>query len=148
MGRRSHKGISPVIATLLLIIIAVAAGLLIYMWISGYISGQTSGLATQPPKISGASARWAGDTLVVDALVHNPSTSDISIKLELYAGTMSTPTGSSIDSTDHITLKAGELKRIILSASVSDVANEDAVCLLYTSPSPRDLSTSRMPSSA
>ena len=25
---------------------------------------------------------------------------------------------------------------------------EDAICLLYTSPSPRDLSTSRMPSSA
>ena len=26
--------------------------------------------------------------------------------------------------------------------------NKDSVCLLYTSPSPRDLSTSRMPSSA
>ena len=28
------------------------------------------------------------------------------------------------------------------------LANEDNFCLLYTSPSPRDLSTSRMPSSA
>ena len=28
------------------------------------------------------------------------------------------------------------------------VAMQDATCLLYTSPSPRDLSTSRMPSSA
>ena len=28
------------------------------------------------------------------------------------------------------------------------VAGEDQICLLYTSPSPRDLSTSRMPSSA
>ena len=28
------------------------------------------------------------------------------------------------------------------------LANPDAPCLLYTSPSPRDLSTSRMPSSA
>ena len=28
------------------------------------------------------------------------------------------------------------------------VDNKDHVCLLYTSPSPRDLSTSRMPSSA
>ena len=26
--------------------------------------------------------------------------------------------------------------------------SEDSICLLYTSPSPRDLSTSRMPSSA
>ena len=29
-----------------------------------------------------------------------------------------------------------------------DVVTMDIVCLLYTSPSPRDLSTSRMPSSA
>ena len=28
------------------------------------------------------------------------------------------------------------------------VRNESVICLLYTSPSPRDLSTSRMPSSA
>ena len=28
------------------------------------------------------------------------------------------------------------------------IAEQDLVCLLYTSPSPRDLSTSRMPSSA
>ena len=30
----------------------------------------------------------------------------------------------------------------------SDTINKDSTCLLYTSPSPRDLSTSRMPSSA
>ena len=31
---------------------------------------------------------------------------------------------------------------------VSDIIDNEYVCLLYTSPSPRDLSTSRMPSSA
>ena len=30
----------------------------------------------------------------------------------------------------------------------SDILNKNISCLLYTSPSPRDLSTSRMPSSA
>ena len=34
------------------------------------------------------------------------------------------------------------------STSVYEVAAGERVCLLYTSPSPRDLSTSRMPSSA
>ena len=33
-------------------------------------------------------------------------------------------------------------------ARIVEVSDEDANCLLYTSPSPRDLSTSRMPSSA
>ena len=32
--------------------------------------------------------------------------------------------------------------------SVMDLAEQVEICLLYTSPSPRDLSTSRMPSSA
>ena len=32
--------------------------------------------------------------------------------------------------------------------AVDECGNEDTACLLYTSPSPRDLSTSRMPSSA
>ena len=34
------------------------------------------------------------------------------------------------------------------SGSAGDVGAVGGVCLLYTSPSPRDLSTSRMPSSA
>ena len=38
-----------------------------------------------------------------------------------------------------------EVKRMIVAAKKSGLLH---VCLLYTSPSPRDLSTSRMPSSA
>ena len=38
------------------------------------------------------------------------------------------------------------LPRILLSGLVIEV--QHIICLLYTSPSPRDLSTSRMPSSA
>ena len=39
----------------------------------------------------------------------------------------------------------GELFR---SAAMYAIESESDICLLYTSPSPRDLSTSRMPSSA
>eukprot|EP00829_Urostomides_striatus_P009136 TRINITY_DN20106_c0_g1_i1.p3 TRINITY_DN20106_c0_g1~~TRINITY_DN20106_c0_g1_i1.p3 ORF type:complete len:106 (-),score=57.65 TRINITY_DN20106_c0_g1_i1:10-285(-) len=35
-----------------------------------------------------------------------------------------------------------------LMARLNDIKNNEKDCLLYTSPSPRDLSTSRMPSSA
>jgi len=37
-----RKGVSPVIATLLLIVIAVAAAVLTYVWITGYIGRTTS----------------------------------------------------------------------------------------------------------
>ena len=35
-----------------------------------------------------------------------------------------------------------------LFSKIKNINDVDSVCLLYTSPSPRDLSTSRMPSSA
>jgi flagellin-like protein len=40
--KRSIKAISPVIATLLMIAIAVVASLVVYAWVSGYIGGSTS----------------------------------------------------------------------------------------------------------
>ena len=40
------------------------------------------------------------------------------------------------------------LEEKIQIARVFDELGIDIICLLYTSPSPRDLSTSRMPSSA
>ena len=42
---------------------------------------------------------------------------------------------------------AGAIAAVVL-ALTSDLTRENQRCLLYTSPSPRDLSTSRMPSSA
>ena len=49
-------------------------------------------------------------------------------------------------------LGIGERKAVLASARMEPgdalISIEDMACLLYTSPSPRDLSTSRMPSSA
>ena len=45
-------------------------------------------------------------------------------------------------------LVSGSLYGGIPSNKVTALAGESSTCLLYTSPSPRDLSTSRMPSSA
>ena len=39
-------------------------------------------------------------------------------------------------------------KNILNPVAIKDHLDQCVICLLYTSPSPRDLSTSRMPSSA
>jgi len=129
VGKRFHRGISPVIAVLLLIIIAVAAGLLIYIWISGYMSSQTSSLATQPPKIAGASARWVGDNLLVELMVHNPSTSDAQIDIQIDDGAESTPinttaTVSALGFEENKLVRAGELKKItiVLTSTPSETS--------------------------
>ena len=50
---------------------------------------------------------------------------------------------------EYIELEPGnEYGVISLNKTVFSTIAQNVICLLYTSPSPRDLSTSRMPSSA
>ena len=56
--RRSIKAISPIIATLLLIAIAVVASLVVYAWVMGYIGGSTNkaGMSISIPSFASDSA--------------------------------------------------------------------------------------------
>ena len=51
--RRSRKGVSPVLATLILIVVAVIAGLVVYWWVMGQVGGRLWG-ATKELKIMNA----------------------------------------------------------------------------------------------
>jgi len=62
------KAISPVIATLLLILIAIAASILVYIWVTGYASSVTGAEATQLQekiKIDAVSANSSATTVYV-----------------------------------------------------------------------------------
>ena len=48
--RRAIRGISPVLATLILIVVAVVAGLIVYVWVSGWM-GRWLGVASRELKI-------------------------------------------------------------------------------------------------
>ena len=70
-----RKAISPVIATLLLILIAVAASILVYVWVTGYVSSATSG-AEAPQlqeriKIDAVNISKNGDQVNVTIYVRN-----------------------------------------------------------------------------
>ena len=67
--RRSVKAISPVIATLLMIAIAVVASLVVYAWVSGYIGFQTgkAGESIALPSFAGVASQTdpnVGDLVV------------------------------------------------------------------------------------
>ena len=68
--------------------------------------------------------------------------------LAFLAVTLLTATGSSISAQDVVPqiLPLDEEDDDVLICD--DLDDDGVLCLLYTSPSPRDLSTSRMPSSA
>jgi flagellin-like protein len=97
---RSRRSISDIVAVVLLIVIAIAAAVIIYMWLSGLIgSVHTTTSATQVKlEITGASVTVSGTTYNVQATVYNPpdspSTSITVGELEFTNGTMICSTGT------------------------------------------------------
>lgn len=82
---RSKKGISPILATLLLIVIAVAAIIVTYAWVMTFTASQT-GKAGQFLRIS--NINWADPSKIVVDII-NSGTDEATI-LKVYLG--SSPT--------------------------------------------------------
>jgi len=94
---RSRRSISDIVAVVLLIVIAIAAAVIIYMWLSGLISSvHTSTSLTQVKlEITGANVTYIGNSkniFNVTAYVYNPpgspSTSIALGELEFTNGTL------------------------------------------------------------
>lgn len=99
---RSKKAISPILATLLLIVIAVAAIVVTYAWIMTYMGTTTKQAGVLLYK---ENARFANSTAAVITL-GNQGTGDTQIA-RVYLGTSS---GSMQDVTSSSTISTGGLK--------------------------------------
>lgn len=103
---KTRKAISPILATLLLVVIAVAAIVVTYAWVmmyTGHITGQ-AGVVLYPGNVYFGSN---GTITYID--VGNSGTSDTTI-IELYIGTSS----STLDNVTitPVSLPAGSVQRI------------------------------------
>lgn len=83
---KSRKAISPILATLLLIVIAVAAIVVTYAWIMTYMSsaGQQAGVILYK-----ANVNFYASGTKIDIDIGNSGTSDTQI-IQVYVGTSST----------------------------------------------------------
>ncbi len=90
--RRNTKGISPVIATLLMIAIAVVASLVTYAWVMGYMNFTTAktGQAIQIQSAANSTA-----TQQLSIYVQNVGNSAVSISSVYINGTMVSITSDS-----------------------------------------------------
>ena len=82
---KSKKAISPILATLLLVVIAVAAIVVTYAWIMtymGHVTGQAGVLLYE------SNVRFYSNGTQIDIAVGNSGTSDATI-IQLYVGTSS-----------------------------------------------------------
>jgi flagellin-like protein len=105
----SRRAISPILATLLLVVIAVAAIVVTYAWVMTYISHTTGQAGVVLYK---ANVNFYGTGTKIDVDVGNSGTSDTRI-LQVYVGTAS----SALDNQTitPVTLAAGAVQRITLN---------------------------------
>jgi len=101
---KSKKAITPILATLLLIVIAVAAIVVTYAWVMTYMSSTTSqaGIFLNRDNVN-----WPSEKIVIT--VRNTGTSDATID-KVYVGTSGNLTlqaGVTYNSTSQIVLKNG-----------------------------------------
>jgi len=111
---KNRKAISPILATLLLIVIAVAAIVVTYGWIMTYMTsaGQQAGVRLYKLNVNFYSAN---STKKIDIDVGNSGTSDTHIIL-VYAGTSSaTEQNQTTTPTLPVSLAAGATQRITIS---------------------------------
>ena len=129
MNRRLRRGISPLIATVLLILIAISTGLLIYAFATGWIGSRTS-LGAGPSSfiaIDAANLSVVSDTVNVTVYVRNVgsvSTNVTAIYVKdlssgaVYANTIPNKIHGN-GGPGNLTIRPGEVKRI--SANIDDL---------------------------
>jgi flagellin-like protein len=108
---KSKKGISPILATLLLVVIAVAAIVVTYAWVmmyTGHLTGQAGVVLYE------SNVNFYGNGTKIDIDVGNSGTSDTTL-IQVYIGTSS----SSMDNQTitPLSLAAGSVQRITVNYS-------------------------------
>lgn len=108
---KSKKGISPILATLLLVVIAVAAIVVTYAWVMMY-TGRLTGQAGV--FLNAANVNFRGNGTVIDIDVQNTGTSDTTI-VQVYIGTSSSSMNNQTISS--LPLLAGQTQRLTVDYS-------------------------------
>lgn len=106
---KSRRAITPILATLLLVVIAVAAIVVTYAWIMTYMNsaGNRAGVILTPANISFYGT--GNDKINID--IENAGTSDAHI-IQVYVGTTSSTMQNYTSSSLPVTCAAGHVARI------------------------------------
>jgi len=108
---RSKKAISPILATLLLIVIAVAAIVITYAWITMYMGSTTqqAGVMLHPANVN---FNATSGTITID--VQNTGTSDTKISAVYIGTSSSTASLQTTTETLPLSLGAGDIETVTI----------------------------------
>jgi FlaG/FlaF family flagellin (archaellin) len=141
---KSRKwAISPIIATLLLILIAIAAGVVVYAYVSGFIGNSTlnTGSTQTVPQIEnscisvggtncGASSRYVALTILNVGTVSFPSSGTISV----YLTDVTSSTPFTFTCTSSSTSPGSALSCYYTTGAISGISSGDTVSIKVVMP--------------
>ncbi|MGC9069252.1 MAG: archaellin/type IV pilin N-terminal domain-containing protein [Thermoprotei archaeon] len=76
---KNKKAVSPIIATLILILIAVAAGVIVYVWTTSYIGQQVGILSQEQFVITKVKYYVSGSSKLLDVTIINQGSTTVNI---------------------------------------------------------------------
>jgi FlaG/FlaF family flagellin (archaellin) len=88
---RCRRGVSTIIATLLMIVVAVAAAVIVYLWATGFIGGATSTSSGPQDQIAIDSAAFTSGS--VSLYVHNTGSAAVKVT-NIYVDGVQVPGGN------------------------------------------------------
>lgn len=135
--RKNLKAISPIIATLLLIAIAVVAALVVYAWVMGYIGYQTNNAGNQVVIQNAnivAGTGGAADT-VQTVYLQNTGTSTVTVNPFVFVNNVEYPASMNVGGTATNTLTGGSTATITLSTPYPTATSASEVTIKVTTTS-------------
>jgi flagellin-like protein len=76
-GKRSRKAVSPVVATVILVLISVVAGVMLWLWVSGFTSAATAQQPALYERIKIEAVNATGNT--VNVTIRNVGSTTVNI---------------------------------------------------------------------
>jgi len=118
MISRKRRGISPVIAVLLLILIAVAAGVMTYAFVIGWVGGATKSTPAAQGQLSLDYATASSSTGTIEAYVRNVG----GINEEIVKAYVTAPDGSvtPIDISPAVSIAPNSVGYVSLSVTMTE----------------------------
>jgi flagellin-like protein len=116
------KGVSPIIATVILVLIAVAAGVMLWLWVSGFASttpAQQQAL-NERIRIDAVQVSTTGNTTTVTIYVRNIGNSDVKIGAAYILDTTGIIKATNTSTDNLPTIKPNEVKTVLVKDIQSD----------------------------
>jgi flagellin-like protein len=136
--RRNVKAISPIIATLLLIAIAVVAALVTYAWVMGYIGFQTGNVGKSIQITSVSDSTPGGTSTYIIVYVQNIGSPGSSVTFNANSGYVNGTlwtTSETSPSTTFAPLSSGNTATLTLTPLTGTVSSGEQVTVKITTTS-------------